>query len=94
MNTQTSKPKELLPLGDRVLIKVADASVRTPSGLTMPGKSAEKPVEGIVIEVGGDAFRVKKNQRVVFEPWIGKEFQLNGEKHYVCREEDLLGVIQ
>lgn len=91
------EPKEfkrhLLPLGDRVLIKVIDSSMTTPSGLTIPGKNAEKPVEGKVQDIGADVTRVSKGKTVLFEPWIGKEFKLEGENYYVCREEDLLGVI-
>ena len=42
----------LKPLGDRVIVKAAEAEEQTKSGLFIPDTAKEKPQKGTVIAVG------------------------------------------
>ena len=40
------------PLGERVVIEVAEGDVKTASGIVLPDTAKEKPQKGTVIAVG------------------------------------------
>lgn len=91
------------PIQDRVLVKRVDAEKQTKSGIWIPDNAQEKPQEGIVIAVGKGGFAdngdripiaVKSGDRVVFAKYDGVEIHIEGVEHVVCRERDLLGVVE
>ncbi len=92
------------PLGDRVTLKEIPRKERTAGGLyipdnardEMPARRAEviavgpgKVVDGKLIEP-----RVKAGETVLFGKYSGTEIEIEGAKIIVCREDDLLGVIE
>jgi len=93
---------KIKPLGDRVLVKPAEAGEETKGGIIIPDTAKEKPQEGTVIEVGTGRldedgkvipFNVKKGDRVLLPKYGGTEVKIDDEEYQIIREEDILGVI-
>ena len=70
------------PLGERVVIEVAEGDVKTASGIVLPDTAKEKPQKGTVVAVGtgkllenGEraAMEVKAGDTVVFSKYSGSE---------------------
>jgi chaperonin GroES len=90
------------PLYDRVLIKRIDAEEKV-GGLFIPESAKEKPLEGEVIAVGPGARlddgntrapAVKAGDRILFGKYSGDEVQVNGTKHLIMRESEILALIE
>jgi chaperonin GroES len=103
--TTTSSNKKsgtIRPLGDRVLVKRAEAEERTAGGILLPESAKDKPKEGTIISIGEgrtldngekSKFSVKVNDRILFSAYAGTEVKYGGEEFLIMREEDILGVI-
>lgn len=90
------------PLNDRVLVKADEAEEKTSSGLYLPESAREKPQTSTVVAVGPgnlneDGERtplvVKIGDKVVYASYAGTEVELDGEKHTILREADLLAIV-
>jgi chaperonin GroES len=91
------------PLGDKIIVKRAEAQSKTASGIFLPETAKDKPKEGKIIAVGNGhlnkdtgkymPFTVKKGDRVIFNSYAGTEIKINDEELLIMTEEDVLGVI-
>ncbi|MAV54603.1 MAG: co-chaperone GroES [Phycisphaerae bacterium] len=91
------------PLGDKIIVKRAQAADRTDSGIFLPESAKDKPKEGKIVALGngilnketGDylAFSVKKGDSVLFSSYAGTEIKIDGEDLIIMTEEDILAVI-
>lgn len=90
------------PLGEKILVKRAEAQTKTKSGLFLPETAKEKPQEATVVAVGDGKlldngkrapFQVKKGDRVIIGKWGGTELKVEGEEMLVLSEDEVLGVI-
>lgn len=90
------------PLGDRVVIELGAAEVKTASGIVLPDSAKEKPQEGIVVAVGkgekntnGEyiAMEVQVGDRVVFSKYAETLVKHEGKDYIVVRERDILAVL-
>jgi chaperonin GroES len=100
--TTNKKSGTIRPLGDRVLVKRAEAEERTAGGILLPESAKDKPKEGTIISIGEgrtldngekSKFTVKVNDRILFSAYAGTEVKYGGEEFLIMREEDILGVI-
>ena len=87
----------LIPLGERVLLKTEKPKEeRTKTGLYLPKSSNEKK-EGIIVEIGtdkeGKPLPLKKGERVVYGGYSSEEIELNGEKHLLIEFKDIVAKI-
>lgn len=92
------------PLGDKLLVKRAEAQSKTESGIYLPEGAKDKPKEGKVVALGQGIlnkdtgkyipFSVKKGDRVLFTSYSGTEVKLDGEEYLIMTESDILGVIE
>lgn len=91
------------PLHDRVLIKIAEETNQTASGLIIPDSSKDKPTEGEVIAVGSGyrladgsvkSLDVKVGDKVLFEEWGASKVKVDGQELLMMKEEKILGVFQ
>jgi chaperonin GroES len=91
------------PLEDRILVKPSEAVEQKKGGIIIPDTAKEKPDEGKVIAVGTGKvlengqvkkLSVKKGDKVLFAKYSGNEIAIDGEKHLIMREEDVLAVIE
>ena len=91
------------PLGDKLLVRRAEAQSVTDAGIYLPESAKDKPSEGEVIATGsgilnkdtGDylPFTVKKGDRVIFTSYSGTEIKIDGDSVLVMTEDDILGII-
>lgn len=90
------------PLGDRVLVKIAEAAEEIKGGIIIPDSAKEKPQEAEVIALGtgkkdengkAQAFEVKVGDRVIISKYGGTEVKLGDKKFILVREDDILGII-
>ena len=91
------------PLGDKIIVRRADALERTESGIYLPESAKDKPKEGEIIALGNGLlnkdtgeympFTVKKGDRVIFTSYAGTEIKIDGDDFLIMTEDDILGVI-
>ena len=79
---------KLKPLGDKIVIKMAEAEETTKSGIILAGAAKEKPQFAYVIEVGPGSrdengklvpMEVKKGDKVITSKYSGTEIKLDGK---------------
>jgi chaperonin GroES len=92
----------LKPLGDRVIVKQAEAETQTKSGLILADTAKEKPQKGTVIAVGegklnddGEriAMDVKAGDVVIYSKYGGTEVKVEGEEYLILRADDIYAVV-
>ena len=90
------------PLGERVVIEVAESDVKTASGIVLPDTAKEKPQMGTVVAVGAGklldngeraAMEVKVGDGVIFSKYSGSEVKVEGKDYLIVRESDILAVL-
>ena len=93
----------LKPLGDRLVVKPAEAEDKTKSGLVLPESAKEKPQQGKVLAAGTGrqledgsikALEIKSGDKILYGKYSGTEVQLDGEDYLILREDDVLAVVQ
>ena len=99
----TATKIKIQPLGDRLIIKVAEAKEIKKSGIIIPETAKEKPQEGEVVAVGKGkltpegkliAMEIKTGDIVLYGKYSGTETKLNEEEYLIMREEDVLGIVK
>lgn len=105
MPTTTKKPAKeksdvrIVPLGDRVVLKRADAEAKTKGGIVLPDTAKDKPQKGEVVAVGEGYIRddgtrvpltVKEGDDVIFNSYGGEEIKIGDEEYLLLRESDIL----
>jgi len=89
------------PLGDRVLVEVLEAEDKTKGGIILPDTAKEEKTEGKIVSIGlgkvlesgkRQPLDVKKGDRIIFGKYHGDEILIDGKKHKVLKEEDILAV--
>ena len=84
------------PLGDRVVIKPAQAEEKTVSGIIIPDTAKEKPQQGEVVAVPTEKdspVTVKEGDIVLYGKFAGTEINLEGEDFLIMSQNDILAVI-
>ena len=85
------------PLSDRVLIKPAEAEVKTAGGIIIPDSAKEKPLKGTVIATGNgtkdEEMVLHTGDHVLYGKYAGTEVELDGEKYLIMRQSDVLAVL-
>jgi chaperonin GroES len=91
------------PMDDRVLIKQSQAEEVTAGGIVLPDTAKEKPQRGVVKAVGpgklldsGKRGKIglKAGDKVFYGKYAGTEVEIDGEKYVICRESDVLAVME
>lgn len=94
---------KIRPLEDGVVIKQLEAEEKTAGGIILPDAAKEKPQMGKVIATGPgktldsgkiNKMTVKKNDQVIYPKYIGNDIEIDGEKYIICRESDILGIVE
>ncbi|MBI3334154.1 co-chaperone GroES [Candidatus Pacearchaeota archaeon] len=86
----------IIPLGERVLIKqLKQAEEKTKSGLILPKGSQEKK-EGIIVACGekdGKPLPLAVGDHILYTGFSSEEFELNGEKHLILDYKDIVAKV-
>ncbi len=94
---------KLRPLDDGLVIKQLEAEEKTSGGIIMPDAAKEKPQIGKVVALGpgktmdnGELAKmtVKKGDEVIYPRYMGNDVEIDGEKYIICKESDILGIIE
>ena len=94
---------KIRPLHDRILAKRVAEKDRTAGGLLIPDSAREKPLEALVVAVGGGRIletgetlplSLKAGDQVLIGKYSGSDVELDGEPHIILREDDVLGVVE
>ncbi|KAL9268676.1 20 kDa chaperonin, chloroplastic-like protein, partial [Drosera capensis] len=100
---ETDDVKDLKPLNDRVLVKVAEAEDKTAGGVLLMESAKEKPAIGTVIAVGRGRLDdegkrkplpVSPGNSVMYSKYAGSDFKgEDGSNYIVLKASDLLAVL-
>lgn len=91
------------PLHDKVLIKPDDALTVTKGGILIPDQGQEKPHRGTVIAIGSGRIAedgtirpldVKKGDKVLYGKYNGSEIEIEGVKHMILTESEIIGLFE
>ena len=93
---------QLLPLGDRAVLKQLEAEETTKSGIVLPGQNKEKPQQAEVIAVGPGGMvdgkevtmHVKAGDKVIYSKYAGNEVKLDDEEYVIVRQNDILAIVE
>lgn len=89
---------KLTPLNDRVVLKQLVAEETTISGIVIPGQNKEKPQQAEVVAVGPGTeevkMQVKVGDKVIFAKYSGTEVKLDDEEYIICKQDEILAVIE
>lgn len=93
---------KLTPMGNRIVVKPADAEKKTAFGIIIPDTaSKDRPKTGTVVFTGRGLtdkkgnlipMQVKTGDKVYFTEWSGSEVMIEGEKHLIMKEDDVLAI--
>lgn len=95
---------KLKPLGDRVVVKPAEAEEQTRSGLFIPDTAQEKPQKGSVVAVGAGKFDdegknripldVKEGDVVVYGKYSGQDFKIDETEYKILRSDEIYAIVE
>jgi len=94
---------KIKPLSDRVLVEVLEAEEKTKGGIILPDTAKEEKTEGKVIAAGPgktlesgkvQALEVKAGDRVLFGKYSGDEIIIDGKKHKILKESEILAICE
>ncbi len=92
----------LKPLGDRVIVKPAEAEEKTKGGIILPDTAKEKPIEGTIVAAGPGKvsddgkpikMEVKVGDKILYGKYSGTEVTVEGEEYLIMRESDIFAII-
>lgn len=91
---------DVAPLNNFLLVKIADLQDQTEGGIFLTGKAKVKKTQGKVISVGPGkthhesgqiiSMPVEAGEGVVYGKYDGTEIELDGVKHILIRDDDVL----
>jgi chaperonin GroES len=92
----------IVPLGDRVVLKRAEAEAKTAGGIVLPDSAQGKPQRGEIVAIGDGhvndkgekvPLTVKEGDRVIFSSYAGDEISFGDQTFLLMRESDILAVL-
>jgi chaperonin GroES len=93
----------LVPLGDRLIVKRLDAAEKTSGGIVLPDAARDSPKQGRVLSVGDGPLlasgrratpEVKEGDRVVFGSYVGNEVKIDGDALLILKSDDVLAILK
>ena len=93
---------KIKPLGDRVLLQVADVEEQIKGGIVIPDSAKEKPQEAKVVALGTGGtdddgnkikFDVKVGDLVLTNKYGGTDVTVDDEEYKIVKSEDILAVV-
>lgn len=88
---------KIKPLADRVVVEPKAAQEKTASGLFIPETAKEKPLQGIVVAVGGGTkeieMEVKVGDEVLYGKYAGTEINVEGNEYLLMKQSDIFAII-
>ena len=93
---------KIKPLGEMVVLKMAEAEETTKSGIILAGAAKEKPQMAEVIAVGPGGMidgkevvmQVKVGDTILYSKYAGSEFKVDGKELTIIRQSDILAIVE
>ena len=93
---------KIMPLADRVVIKMMEAEETTKGGIILTASAKEKPQVAQVLAVGPGGvvdgkeveMLVKGGDKVLTSKYSGTEVKVDGEECTIVRQSDILAIVQ
>jgi len=93
---------QLVPLGDKIVLKQLEAEETTKSGIILTGQAKEKPQEAEVIAVGPGGvvdgkevvMQVAVGDKVIYSKYAGTEVELDGQEFIIVKQNDVLAIVR
>ena len=89
---------KLVPLQDRVVVKMIEVEETTKSGIILTGSAKEKPqiAEVIAVGPGDDKIKmvVKKGDKVITSKYSGTEVKLDDDEYIIVKQGDILAKVE
>ncbi len=84
---------QLRPIGDNIVVEPIEET-KTVGEIDLPDTiDPNAPQRGIVMARGEEVSRVHAGETVIFRKYSPDEFTLDGKKHLLMQEEDVIAVI-
>lgn len=93
---------KIMPLADRVVIKMMEAEETTKGGIILTASAKEKPQVAEVVAVGPGGLVdgkevemiVKVGDKVLISKYSGTEVKVDGEECTIVRQNDILAIVE
>ena len=92
----------IIPLADRVVIKLVAAEEKTKSGLILTASAQEKPQIAEVVAVGPGGMVdghnvemiVKTGDKVITSKYAGTEVKADGVEYIIVKQNEILAIVE
>jgi chaperonin GroES len=89
---------KVIPLGDRVMVKLEKNEAKTAGGIIIPDTAQEKTQQGTVTAVGPgtekEKITVKNGDKVMYDKYAGTQVKIDGEEHLILRMNDIIAIVE
>jgi chaperonin GroES len=85
--------REIVPTGDRLIVKRAAPLEFTAGGLTIPTSAQEQPQEAKVFKVGPDVRDIYEDDTVLVGKYAGIQIEFAGKEFLLIRENEVVAKI-
>ena len=93
---------KLIPLADRVVLKMVEVEETTKGGIILTAAAKEKPTVAEVISVGPGGnvdgkdivMNVKTGDKVIINQYAGSKVNLDNEEFVIVRQNDILAIVE
>lgn len=88
----------ILPMGERVLIKPEEQEEKTKSGIYIPESAKEKKNQGEVLAAGtfkdGKPLPLSKGDRIIYGGYSQEKIDVDGEEFIILNFKDIVAKIE
>ena len=93
---------KLIPLADRVVLKLGEVEETTQGGIILTAAAKEKPTVAEVISVGPGGnvegkdivMTVKTGDKVIINQYAGSKVTLEDVEYVIVRQNDILAIVE
>ena len=93
---------KLIPLADRVVLKMVEVEGTTKGGIILTAAAKEKPTVAEVISVGPGGnvegkdivMTVKAGDKVIINQYAGSKVTLENVEYVIVRQNDILAIVE
>lgn len=93
---------KIIPLGDRVVVKMTEVEETTKSGILLPGAAKEKPQIAEVVSVGPGGniegkevtMYVKTGDKVLLNKYAGTEVKIDDVEYTILKQSEILAIVE
>ena len=92
---------KLIPLADRVVVKLVEAEEKTKAGIILTAAAQEKPQvaeslrrSGGLVDGKEVKMTVKAGDKVITSRYAGTEVKCDGVEYNIVRQSDILAIVE